>query len=237
MNILAISCSTKWGSLALLQNNKLTYSKLWHRSKSHGEIITPSLEQLFRETELDETDIDLIAVDKGPGSFTGIRVAVNSAKTLAYSNSTALWAEDSLSIMAEAVPLQANKKLLCCLNAFKNEVYLASFEAGKTKWKLKWKPQSIGIEALEKKLDSKHLLVGDGLDLYWDELKAGTKKRLEKLGVAKDFPNAEHLAFLTAKNYKESKTLDWKSITSLYIKASAAEEKLKKGLLKPLPKL
>lgn len=236
MKILSVSCSTRAGSIAFFKNGQLEYNKLWLRSKSHGEIITPSIEQAFSELGWSLNDIDLLAVDKGPGSFTGIRVAINSVKSLAYSNEIPIWAEDSLKIMSANIPLSYNK-LLCCLNAFKNELYISSFEAGKTKWKQKWKPQSIEISKLEEKIDSTHYFVGAGLDDYFDELKASTKKKIKFVEQFPAYPTAENLGKLCIQNYKEDKTLDWNSLTSLYLKASAAEEKLKKGLLKPLPKL
>lgn len=236
MNILSISCSTKAGSISIHNGEQLLYEKLWMRSKSHGEIITPSIALALEETKLSPSEIDLINVDRGPGSFTGIRVAINSAKTLAYSNNTPIWAEDSLSIMASQVPF-SYKKVLCCLNAFKNEVYFARFEAGKTKWLIKSKPQSIEVSRLASKIDGTHLYIGDGLDNYWEELPSSLTKKLKREPLFANYPRAIDLARLSSRNYKANKTLDWNSLTSLYLKASAAEEKQKKGLLKPLPKL
>lgn len=236
MNTLAVSCSTRAGSIAFFKDGTLEYSKLWLRSKSHGEIITPSIELGLAEMGWKSNDIELLAVDKGPGSFTGIRVAINSVKSLAYAHDIPVWAEDSLKIMTSNIPL-SYKRLLCCLNAFKNELYIASFEAGKKSWKQKWKPQSIEIGKLNQKIDSTHYYVGAGIDPYLEDFKASTLSKIKFIDQFTSYPTAMDLGKLCVQNYSDSKTLDWNSLTSLYLKASAAEEKLKKGLLKPLPKL
>ena len=88
MKILAISCSTNFGSIAVGENQKILEKIEWERAQSHGELVTPYLQEITEKVGWDFSEIDLIAVDKGPGSFTGVRVAINSVKALAYSFET-----------------------------------------------------------------------------------------------------------------------------------------------------
>lgn len=235
MKCLAISCSTKLGSIAICEDDNILYSKSWSRSRSHGEIVTPAIEEGLKISGLKLTDFDFLALDIGPGSFTGIRVAVNSIKTLAYASNLKVICYDSLKLISENIPV-LDKPLYCVLNAFKNEIFLAEFEVGKSKWKTSKKPKTIAIEDFNKMITKKHYILGE-FELAMAELNKTKKEKLISLKNQEQFPSAVRLAKLAIREYKSDKALDWKKIKSLYLKASAAEEKLKSGLLKPLPKL
>lgn len=237
MKILAISCSTNFGSIAVGEDQKILENTEWEREKSHGELVTPYLQEIVEKVGWDFSDLDLIAVDKGPGSFTGVRVAINSVKALAYSFETPIWAENSLRIMAEACPV-SDRNLFCCLNAFKNEIFVSSFEPKEGRWLESIEAQSIEIEKLPDLIENKEVdFFGDAINDYLDRLPVEFVQRLNFLKQTPTKPRARDLLSICFKEYNSEQTLDWKSLNSLYIKLSAAEEKLKKGLLKPLPKI
>ncbi|MEC9283058.1 MAG: tRNA (adenosine(37)-N6)-threonylcarbamoyltransferase complex dimerization subunit type 1 TsaB [Bdellovibrionota bacterium] len=237
MKILAISCSTNYGSIAVGENNQLLENIEWERAQSHGELVTPYLQEIMQKVNWDFSDLDLIAVDKGPGSFTGVRVAINSVKALAYSFETPIWAENSLRIMAEACPA-SEKKLFCCLNAFKNEVFVSSFEYKDSAWMEVLEAQSIEVEKLPDLIQSESIdFFGDAIEPYLDRMESDFKEAINFIKQEPSKPRARDLLSICFKEYNSEQTLDWKSLNSLYIKLSAAEEKLKKGLLKPLPKI
>ncbi|MFK8137483.1 MAG: tRNA (adenosine(37)-N6)-threonylcarbamoyltransferase complex dimerization subunit type 1 TsaB [Bdellovibrionales bacterium] len=236
MNILAISCSSQLGSVCLRKEGKTYFEKSWRRNRSHGEIITLSVKEALLEANITIDDLDLLAVDIGPGSFTGIRVAVNTIKTISYSNKIPIWPVDSLKILAEAAPL-SYKNIVCISNAFKNELFYARFEAGKKKWKFKEKPKSIHPDELKEKIAISHLCLGTGYDLYSGTWSKALLKKLKREKRISDEPKSSVLAEIAERDFHKDKTIDWNRLNSLYIKASAAEEKLKSGLLKPIPKL
>ena len=236
MKVLALSCSTPKASLAIGNESTCLASVDWERTASHGEEILPAIIELMEKQGLGLADLDVIALDVGPGSFTGVRVAVNTAKSIAYSFGTPLFAAHSLEILAEAVPLNS-QPLLCLQQAQKNEFYLARFLSQSDHWEEVLSPQSRRLEQISSLIHEAHLVCGDALRAYTDLLPADLAHQLTDLGPKHVRPEAIHLLRLYQRTRDLRPTLDWKSLRSLYIKSSSAEEKLKRGVLKPLPKL
>ena len=84
MKVLGIETSGLVGNIAVCDGKKVLASKSYGKNFSHGKEIVSTIELLFNEINQEPGDIDLIAVSTGPGSYTGLRVGVTCAKTLAY---------------------------------------------------------------------------------------------------------------------------------------------------------
>ena len=82
---LAAETSSTTGSLALLRDSSVHAYIDWPSERSHSEKITIEADALLKKHDLDFSKIDRYAVSTGPGSFTGIRVALNFIRALAYS--------------------------------------------------------------------------------------------------------------------------------------------------------
>lgn len=76
MKILSIDTSSNLCTVAVLENTNLIKENILDDTKNHSEKIMPVIAQTLKESNLDLKDIDLIVCDKGPGSFTGIRIGV-----------------------------------------------------------------------------------------------------------------------------------------------------------------
>ena len=76
MNILSIDTSSNLCAVAVLEDTNLIKENILNDTKNHSEKIMPVIAQTLKEANLKLTDIDLIVCDKGPGSFTGIRIGV-----------------------------------------------------------------------------------------------------------------------------------------------------------------
>jgi len=224
MNLLAFETSTSIGSISLFKKNKLFGTRISQNQKKHSEFITRACEELLFESQLELDDIDLFAVDRGPGSFTGVRVSVSAVRTYAHLLSKPIYAESSLKILAT----QTDKPCLCILNAQKNLVYLAAFDEQKN---CLIHPMAIPVTQIEsllteKKLDFQFVLIGDGYSSYKSFFDSHLGTAFVRDSQLLDYPNAEFLARLALEN--QTQTLDWKSIIPLYIRASEAEENLRK---------
>jgi len=134
--ILSIETSTGVCSVAYSENGKVIASKELYEANSHASNLTVLIEKLF---ELENTpalsEIDALAVSSGPGSYTGLRIGVSTAKGICYALNKPLIAIDSMHILT--YPL-ANKKwdnselpvLFCPLmDARRMEVYTAIFDS------------------------------------------------------------------------------------------------------------
>lgn len=84
MYVLGIDTSSLTGGVALLQGEKLVGESVLNIRTTHSERLLPALEKLLQDADVDVADLDLISVVTGPGSFTGIRIGVATAKGLVY---------------------------------------------------------------------------------------------------------------------------------------------------------
>lgn len=83
MIVLGIDCSSSMMSLSLKKNKSL-YEIVVHDGFKHSENLMPQIDSLFKMASLSPEDLELIAVASGPGSFTGLRIAMSTAKGLAF---------------------------------------------------------------------------------------------------------------------------------------------------------
>ena len=84
MKILGIETSGEIGSVAVCDGSSVIAEKSFKRGMRHGKELLPAIKEILEEAGLGLNGVDLIAVDVGPGSYTGLRVGVTCAKTMAY---------------------------------------------------------------------------------------------------------------------------------------------------------
>ncbi|MBC8346001.1 MAG: tRNA (adenosine(37)-N6)-threonylcarbamoyltransferase complex dimerization subunit type 1 TsaB [Candidatus Marinimicrobia bacterium] len=100
MNILAIETSTDWCGIAFIQNEKCQYKIDKQIPRKHAEKLPEFYASLKDKIELDDINLDAIAVSIGPGSFTGLRVGLSFAKGIAYAKELPIVAVPTLQTMA-----------------------------------------------------------------------------------------------------------------------------------------
>jgi tRNA threonylcarbamoyladenosine biosynthesis protein TsaB len=137
--ILNLDTSTQICSVALALDGELLSLKESHEDKSHASLLAVFITNLLEENTKSISDLDAIAVSKGPGSYTGLRIGVSTAKGLAYASGIRLISVDTLSSMATGVILgnqlegeilREDKSLCLCpmIDARRMEVYTAVFQ-------------------------------------------------------------------------------------------------------------
>jgi tRNA threonylcarbamoyladenosine biosynthesis protein TsaB len=126
MNLLAIDTSTECGSVALaVQGQVLQRSAVLPRQ--HAEQLLPWIDELLAEGGLGRTQIDAIAVGRGPGGFTGVRLAVAVAQGLAWALQRPLLAVSSLAALAMQADRAPGDRVLAAIDARMGELYLGRF--------------------------------------------------------------------------------------------------------------
>ena len=128
MKVLGIETSGLVGNLAVCDGNRVVARKLYGKNFSHGKEIISSLESLFNEAKWEPGDIDLIAVSTGPGSYTGLRVGVTCAKTLAYGLGKPVIDVPTLDVLVENVEDNGAKTICPVLDAKRKSVYACIYE-------------------------------------------------------------------------------------------------------------
>ena len=132
--ILFIETATKVCSVALSEGDTIVGKKEVTIANSHAEMLSPFIQELFQEQNWKYKDIDAIAVSKGPGSYTGLRIGVSSAKGLCYSIDKPLISVSTLESMAAGM-IQLHKNgetntLFCpMIDATRMEVYSAIYDS------------------------------------------------------------------------------------------------------------
>lgn len=126
MLILGITTSTAQVGCAIGGHEGILGSVQSTRGRRHAETLTPAIEFLCRQTRVDLSDIGAIAVDVGPGMFTGLRVGVASAKALSYARRLPMVGVMSLDLLA--FPLRHSTRLIvCAVDAGRSELFHASY--------------------------------------------------------------------------------------------------------------
>src|SRR5262245_48217371 len=111
MRTLGIETSGGRGGVALLNGPRILGARLFEKGMVHGREIAPATRELLEEAGLAPADLELLACDIGPGSYTGLRVGLAAAKGLALALGRPLVGVASLDALAEAARGQA--RVLC----------------------------------------------------------------------------------------------------------------------------
>ncbi len=225
MLTLALETSTALASVAILENERCLVQKSSLRQRSHSEFVNQAIDDALNEAQKKLIDLDLVAVGQGPGSFTGIRVAANIAKTLSFNFGKNLLWQDSLTLLAMALP-RLNKPVLTIINAYKNMVYCNLFRFQQNSYLPVWTPQALTLEDLQKKIQQPVYVVGDGYAAYESIFPLQLKSLMEFIPSASQYPQAQTLGLICHNRAKSGEKNSWTQYLPLYIRASAAEENM-----------
>jgi tRNA threonylcarbamoyladenosine biosynthesis protein TsaB len=129
MRILALDTSTEACSVALLLDGELRM-RFQLTERSHAELVLPMVESLLDEAGIALAGLDGLAFGRGPGAFTGLRIACGVAQGLAMGADLLVAPVSSLAAVAEQVPAAAGEKVLVCNDARMGEVYWGVFRRG-----------------------------------------------------------------------------------------------------------
>ena len=125
MKILAIESSGSSLSIAISENGNIVTEYFYNAGKIHSDVVVPLTEKIIKDAKWELKDIDKFAVSIGPGSFTGIRVAMSVIKTLAQTLSKPVVACDSLEILKNQLNIgKKETKIVPAIDALRNEVYV-----------------------------------------------------------------------------------------------------------------
>jgi tRNA threonylcarbamoyladenosine biosynthesis protein TsaB len=131
--ILQIETATTVCSVALSKDGETLAAKQINERNIHAEVITLFIDELLKETGLNYNQLDAIAVSSGPGSYTGLRIGVSTAKGLCFALDKPLIAIETLEAMADGLATDgqlSGKDVLLCpmIDARRMEVYTAIFD-------------------------------------------------------------------------------------------------------------
>ena len=127
MKIAAFDTSSKALTLAILEDETLLAQMTLNIKKNHSITLMPAIDFLMNSLDMKPKDLDRIVVAQGPGSYTGLRIAVATAKTLAHTLKIELVGVSSLLAL---VPEQAEGLVIPIMDARRNNVYAGFYQSG-----------------------------------------------------------------------------------------------------------
>ena len=160
MTLLALDTSTEWASVALYDGRDVLAEETWHAQRRHGDELFPTIERLLARTRITLASIDKVAVATGPGSFTGLRVAIAAAQGIARGAGAAMVGVSTLDVLA--YPHAASKQRICpLLPAGRTEFYAAFYQERNRKWQRRSPYIVATLPELCRQIGSHTLFVGE----------------------------------------------------------------------------
>ncbi len=175
MKILALESSALAASAALWEDGKCVGLYLQNCGLTHSETLLPMAENLLKGCGVPLQTADLVAVARGPGSFTGVRIGVATAKGLSWGLDKPCCGVSTLEAMAWQGAHLEGKLLCCCMDARRGQVYNALFRAEGTGLRRLREDRAIALGELLPELTEEPVLMGDGAEL--------TAKALAEVGL------------------------------------------------------
>lgn len=220
MVILGIETSAKVGSVAVLGEDETPFEHSFTAGLVHGVELLPAIAGVLDDAGLNRSDIDAVAVSRGPGSYTGIRVGVAGAKTLAWALGTKVVGVCSLEVVAANAP-EAAGRLHVVIDARRKRVYTQIFINSGGRLQPVTQPEVMPAEEAAERIEKGDAVTGDALDGYAELFAASHGDMTEE---ATWQPRAGELCRLASALINAGEHDDIYKLAPLYLHRPEAEE-------------
>lgn len=225
MNILGIDASGIAGSIAYMKDARLVGEYYICDKLTHSETIMPMMEHIKNLIGIQLNEVDAVAVTSGPGSFTGLRIGVTTAKALALALNKPIIGIPTLDVIAHN--MTHTEKVICpIMDARRNQVYTSLYKWEKSRLKRLMDYSALPIDQYLNELAEAYdqiVFLGDGVWFYKDQIE---KKLGKKAEFAASWCNLQRASVLTAiaqGAYGEGKAMDPSAFVPMYLRKSQAE--------------
>jgi len=220
--LLLIETSTTVCSAALARDGEVISSRETNDGYAHAERLTLFCEAVLKEANVSFGELQGVAVSRGPGSYTGLRIGLSAAKGFCYALDIPLMTVDTLKTMAAGMREDAREGVLCPLiDARRMEVYCAVYDLALNE-KEAARAEVVDENSFRALLDNNVVLFsGDGMPKCRELLGKHPNARFTEAGI----PSAKHLAALAEKMFAENQFEDLAYSEPFYLKAYIAGKK------------
>lgn len=228
--ILSIETSTSICSVAIHEQGELIALAEIKEPGAHAEKLLLLVDELFEKAGLSFADLDAVAVSQGPGSYTGLRIGVSTAKGIAYALEIPLIGINTLQAMAASQSVAPGDYVVAVLDARRKEVYTQTF--GDSLQELSpieavVLEEGVFASILEK---GRVYFVGDGVEKVKEEVKSANALFIADLAISL---SAKNMGVLASEKYVRKEWEDLAYFVPNYLKEFKALQSTKNPLLKP----
>jgi len=213
--ILAIDSSTAWLGLSLYEESAVLYEHVWKTHRRHTVELAPAVEKALHDCDLTFEQIKVLAVAKGPGSFTSLRIGLVFIKGLALACHLPVIGLPTLDILAYSQPIR-DLPLICALQAGRAKLAAATYINVDNHWKCDTPLQVLTAKELVLQINTPTLVCGE-----FSEEDRRTLTRKWKSVILASAANCVRrpscLAELAWKLWKEGKVDDPVIMTPIYL--------------------
>ena len=228
--ILSIETSTSICSVAIHEQGELIALAEIKEPGAHAEKLLLLVDEVFEKAGLSFADLDAVAVSQGPGSYTGLRIGVSTAKGIAYALEIPLIGINTLQAMAASQPVAPGDYVVAVLDARRKEVYTQTF--GDSLQEL----SPIEAVVLEEGVYASILdkgrvyFVGDGVEKVKEEVKSANALFIADWAISL---SAKNMGILASEKHARQEWEDLAYFVPNYLKEFKALQSTKNPLLKP----
>lgn len=233
MKILGIDTSSMAASVAVIEDDRVTCEFIVNDKNTHSQKLMPMIDSMLKISGEDINSMDLIAVCIGPGSFTGIRIGVSTAKAIAHVNDIPIVAVNSLEAISENLGL-TNKIIVPIYDAQKDQVYVGEYLVDGKDIINKVEIDIKNIDSLLEDLKNRKeefLIAGEAVYKHKDKFEG-----IDNIEVADSIYNVSKgssICQLAMKKFSKEKDIhNCYDINPMYIKKSQAEIQLEERKIK-----
>jgi tRNA threonylcarbamoyladenosine biosynthesis protein TsaB len=220
----AIETSGKVGSVAVVEGRRVVAVERFPHGLRHAAEIVPILDRLIRGGGWGPKDIQQIYVSAGPGSFTGLRIGITVAKTMAFVGRAKIVAVPTVCVLAENAPVDA-KHLIIVLDAKRDQIFTARFERDAHGWAEREAAHLDSLTAILARSPRPVFLLGEGIpyhEKFVPKMEAGVIVTPADCWPAR----AEAVAEIGIKMAEAGEFADPFTLTPTYVRRPEAEEKI-----------
>ncbi len=224
MTILAIDTSNYALGVALLEENQVLGEYITNLKKNHSIRIMPAIQTLMKDCGRQPSDLTKIVVAKGPGSYTGVRIGVTIAKSLAWTLSIPLVGVSSLEILASGTGRYFAGYISPIFDARRGQVYTGLYQFIDGKLETIEKDQLVmSVDWVAKLTEQKNpiLFVGNDLPLHQETIEEQLGSQAVFASITEHNPRPAELALLG----KDKEGEDIHTFVPNYIRLAEAEAK------------
>ena len=228
MKILSVDTSSNVASVAICDDEKLICEITVNNKKTHSQTLMPMIDSALKQSDLEISDIDLVASANGPGSFTGLRIGVSAVKGLAHAKNIPVVGVSILKAMAYNLPF-CEYVISPIMDARRNQVYNAVYEWRNGELFEIQAPRALSVDELIDeliKLDKKVVFLGDGVDVQKAYIKEKMADKAVFAPVSAKEQRASGLAVVAKKIFDEGKAISCYELAPIYLRKPQAEREL-----------